>query len=793
MGILEKIGLSRKSKLFERPGDGALIGVEGSKQTYWAKWATLVLFLVLLIGIFPRSSFIEPSYKVGEPWRYDDLTAPFTFSLVKDRDELETERRSIREVTPPVFHIDNEATDRIYSRLDSLFSELVPIMEQYVIYRGAPAGSAAQSRDSLQYMQLRSGFKVQIDERGWSALASDYYRLRSGRNGRAWIGTELKMALEVTVSRVLDEGLIDRIPDDLSNEIIVRNLRNRTERTLTRSLVHDASSARELVAISLNRSLSENLLTAAIAMYDYISQPNLLYNQTDTQTLLEEAMAAISPTASAVAAGQVIIRKGDIITRERMNMLQSLAAARAERASRFEVWQQYVGQSIVIFAIVLVFFLYIFLYRRPIFDNNAMFILVFLSLSLVLGASAIVAQIQNLSPFIVPLAIAPILLTVIFDSRVGLLATLTIALLAGMMNGNDFEFVAATVTACSIAVFSVRDIKSRSQFFVVTPALVFLAYALVSTGFSMIRLGEWAALGNQVVYIFINAILIILTPPLILLFEKVFRVTTDLTLFELSETNKPVLKTLMMRAPGTFHHSLQVANLSEAAALAIGANALLVRVGALYHDIGKMERPEFFVENQSGSNEHDNIKPSVSAIVIKSHVASGVKMAEEEKLPNIIIDFIKTHHGNSLIRYFHEKAKEESNDPDSISEVDFRYDGPLPTTRETGILLLADSVEASARTINNPSFNNLESHIERIVDEKLHEGQLNECPLTFEDLKKIKQAFLTILVGVYHSRIRYPGQDGDEKNAADFNAEPNHQKLTNGSNSGAHSNRETAG
>jgi len=793
MGILEKIGLSRKSKLFERPGDGALIGVEGSKQMYWAKWATLVLFLVLLIGIFPRSSFIEPSYKVGEPWRYDDLTAPFTFSLVKDRDELETERRSIREVTPPVFHIDNEATDRIYSRLDSLFSELVPIMEQYVIYRGAPAGSAAQSRDSLLYMQLRSGFKVQIDERGWAALASDYFRLRSGRNGRAWIGTELKMALEVTVSRVLDEGLIDRIPDDLSNEIIVRNLRNRTERTLTRSLVHDASSARELVAISLNRSLSENLLTAAIAMYDYISQPNLLYNQTDTQTLLEEAMAAISPTASAVAAGQVIIRKGDIITRERMNMLQSLAAARAERASRFEVWQQYVGQSIVIFAIVLVFFLYIFLYRRPIFDNNAMFILVFLSLSLVLGASAVVAQIQNLSPFIVPLAIAPILLTVIFDSRVGLLATLTIALLAGMMNGNDFEFVAATVTACSIAVFSVRDIKSRSQFFVVTPALVFLAYALVSTGFSMIRLGEWVALGNQVVYIFINAILIILTPPLILLFEKVFRVTTDLTLFELSETNKPVLKTLMMRAPGTFHHSLQVANLSEAAALAIGANALLVRVGALYHDIGKMERPEFFVENQSGSNEHDNIKPSVSAIVIKSHVASGVKMAEEEKLPNIVIDFIKTHHGNSLIRYFHEKAKEESNDPDSISEVDFRYDGPLPTTRETGILLLADSVEASARTINNPSFSNLESHIERIVDEKLHEGQLNECPLTFEDLKKIKQAFLTILVGVYHSRIRYPGQDGDEKNAAEFNAEPDHQKLTNGSNSGAHSDRETAG
>jgi putative nucleotidyltransferase with HDIG domain len=422
-----------------------------------------------------------------------------------------------------------------------------------------------------------------------------------------------------------------------------------------------------------------------------------------------------------------------------------------------------------------------------------MFILVFLSLSLVLGASAFVAHIQNMSPFIVPLAIAPILLTVIFDSRVGLLATLTIALLAGMMNGNDFEFVAATVTACSIAVFSVRDIKSRSQFFVVTPALVFIAYTLVSTGFSMIRLGEWLALGNQVVYIFVNAILIILTPPLILLFEKLFRVTTDLTLFELSETNKPVLKTLMMRAPGTFHHSLQVANLCEAAALSIGGNPLLARVGALYHDIGKMERPEYFVENQSGSNEHDNIKPSISAIVIKNHIVSGVKMAEEEKLPSIVIDFIKTHHGDSLIRYFYEKAKEESNDPNSVAEVDYRYDGPLPTTRETGILLLADSIEASARTLDNPSYSNLENHIECIVDEKLHEGQLNECPLTFEDLKKIKRAFLTILVGVYHSRIKYPGQNGDDKNTADQTTEPEPKQSADDATVGANANRETAG
>jgi len=787
MSILEKIGLSRKTRLYDSQGESSHGHLVTDEKHFWVKWLTLLLFLVFLIVIFPRSSFIEPTYKVGEPWRYDDLTAPFTFSLIKEREEIESERERIQELTPPVYHTDTEATDRIYARLDSVFNELVIVMDQYVDYRNSTSSITERSRDSLQYMQQRNNFRVPINETGWYALSNDYYRFASGRNGRAWLGTELKMALEVIISRVLDEGLVDRIEGDpKSGELIVRNLRNRTERTITRSLIHDASSARELVAISLNRTLSENLLQTAIAIYDNVAQPNLIYSESDTNVLLEEALTAISPTSSAVAAGQVIIRKGDIISRERMNMLQSLAVARAERASRFEVWQQYVGQIMVIFSVVMVFFLYIYLYRRSIFDSNPMFILVYLSKALLLGVCAFVAHLDDVSPYLVPLAITPILLTVIFDSRVGLMSTLTIALLAGIMNGNDFEFVAATVAACSIAVFSVRDIKSRSQFFVVTPFIVFAAYIIVMTGFSLIRLGEWAALGNQIFFVFISSVLIILTPPLILLFERLFRVTTDLTLFELSETNRPLLKTLMMRAPGTFHHSLQVANLSEAAAQAIGANPLLCRVGALYHDIGKMERPEYFVENQSGENTHDTINPNMSAIVIKNHVSSGVKIAEETKLPEVVIDFIRTHHGNSLIRYFYEKARDAASDPDEVKEAEYRYDGPLPNTRESGILLLADSVEASARTLQDPNYSNLENHIDRIVEERLQEGQLSDCPITFQDLKKIKKAFLTILVGVYHSRIKYPGQEKLESEAEDA---PFHSPTE----SSTHVDRETAG
>lgn len=789
MSILEKIGLSRKSKLFENAAGKPEISAEAGSKNNGFKWLIVLSFLIFLIAIFPRTSFLETSYKIGEPWRYDDLTAPFTFSLIKDRDELEAERKSIRENTTPIYHVDPDANERIFRRLDSLFTIMIPVMDQYIQYQNAPKGSPQQNRDSLLYSQMAEQIKVGIDANSWFLLADDYYRFKSNRNGsnRAWIGADLRSSLEAGIIEILDEGLIDRKPNDLSNEIVIRNLRNRTERSLLMSLVYDNESAKEHLVVSLNQTIPSGLISAALGIFEYLAQANLIYNQEDTQSLLDEAFESISPTASAVAAGQVIIRKGDIINRERMNMLQSLAFARAERASRFEVSQQYVGQILVIFAVVMVFFLYLYLYRRSIFDHNGKFFLVYLSQAFLLGITALFAHLDNVSPFLVPLAIAPILLTVIFDSRVGLMSTLSIAMIAGIMNGNDFEFVAASVVACSIAVFSVRDVKSRSQFFVITPVLVFLTYVLVITGFSMIRLGDWPALGNQVFFVFINALLIILTPPLILLFEKLFGVTTDLTLFELSETNKPLLKTLMMRAPGTFHHSLQVANLGEAAALAIGANALLVRVGALYHDIGKMERPEYFVENQSGENDHDRIKPQMSALVIKSHVASGLTIAEEAKLPAVIVDFIKTHHGNSLIRYFYEKAREEADHPDTISESEFKYDGPLPTTRETGILLLADSIEASARTLEDPSYIRLEQHVDRIVDERVQEGQLNECPLTFEDLRRIKKAFLTILLGVYHSRIKYPSQDKTSTETTDA-----HQ-ISGLADSSSHHSRETAG
>jgi len=402
-----------------------------------------------------------------------------------------------------------------------------------------------------------------------------------------------------------------------------------------------------------------------------------------------------------------------------------------------------------------------------------MFLLVFLVLTIVTLSSAIVYPFDNVNSYIVPIAIAPIILTIIFDSRVGLIATVTVAIITGLIHDYNFEYMVATITACSLGVFSVRDIKKRSQFFFITPGIVFVSYMLVIAGFGLARYTGWEKFFADLFYIGVNSVFILFTYPLILLFEKLFKITTDFTLLELADTNLPLMKELMGTAPGTFHHSLQVANLAESAATEIGANGLLCRVGAMYHDIGKMVKPTYFIENQSKSNDHDKLKPRMSALVIKSHVSEGVKIAKEFKLPDIIIDMIETHHGTSLIKYFHNKAKE--NPDENIQEEDFRYDGPIPFTMEQGILLLADGVEASCRSMKDTTYSKLENQITRIVDEHIRDNQLSNCPLTFRQIQVIKESFLRILKGVYHSRIEYP-DDKKELTAPSAGTENDVQK-----------------
>ncbi len=778
MSILEKLGLApKKSQGPPVIGEKKKKREENSSLKYnrYVQVLILLSFLGVLILSVPQASFKEPiNYTVGEPWRADDLTAPFTFPIQKSTEEIKKERQSIRETTPPIFHTNGDAEVEIQAKLDSLFQYMRPLTNRYQQWQSAKDTENSATSDSIRYVELKNRAPVQLSNGSWQILVENYQELQGNRSANTgdqqFTVVNLEQQLKDLVGDMLDDGIINVTKNKLSNdEITVRNLEERTERTLNLVNIRDLPEAREYAQYRLSRNYYEELANTATEIFNRVIQPNLIYNKQETQNRIDEAMADISTSKGAVAQGQVIIRRGDIVTKEKYNMLQSLAQARAQNASNTERWLRYGGDVLTIIAILTIFFFYLYLYRRYIFENNAMLLLVLIAMTIICVSSSIVYEFENISPYIVPVAVAPIILTIIFDSRVGLLSTITLALLTGLINGNNFEYVTATTVACSLGLFSVRDIKKRSQFFFTTPGIVFGTYALVILGFSMTTFDGWNTLGNELFFVGINAIFILFTYPLILLFEKTFKVTTDFTLIELSDTNLPLLKQLMTRAPGTFHHSLQVSNLAEAAAGAIRANSLLCRVGGLYHDIGKMENPGYFTENQTEINEHDKLKPRMSALVIKAHVSNGVKLAEEEGLPDVIIDFIKTHHGTSLIRFFWDKAKKQADeDKKEIREEDFRYDGPRPQTKETGILLLADCIEASSRAMKDPNYQKLENLIDRMVDERVNEGQLSKTPLTFQDIRAIKETFLNILVGIYHSRVEYPDdEEGKQKEQAE--------------------------
>lgn len=769
MKLIEKFGLSRKPKSYSSLSEVHRKEDYERKKSIVIKSAIGIIFFGFLLTVYPRSTFKETSYKLGEPWTQEDLTAPFTFSLIKETEEFEKEKEQIVKETPQIFHVDNTARIRVTTRLDSVFAKIDPVLNAYITWQQNKAQKGTNSfQDSILFIQLKSKSGVGLDEKGWQGLFDRFAfknQNRKAETDKRFIFVDMRLRLERLIEELLSQGIIDKPKSEIHlQEITVRDLSQRTERNQYLVDVKELKDAREFAQYRLFRTFIDSSAESAFQLFNLVIESNLLYSARDTEDRVNEFISTISPTKGAIAKGQVIIRKGDLINKERLNMLNSLAKARSEQASDFEIWKQYLGQIIILFAVSMIFITYIFLYRRSIFDNNKMLFLLFLLLALILGANSFIYSFDNISPYIIPVAIIPIILTIIFDSRVGILSTVTLALIIGLFNGYDYEFTTATITACSMAVYSVRDIKNRSQFYAFTPALILGSYTIVYIGFSLIKLGNFDLFYDHMVHIFINALFnLVLVYPLILLVEKVFNVTTDVTLLELSDTNRTLLKTLMLRASGTFQHSLQVANLSEAAANAIGANALLCRVGALYHDIGKMDKPEYFVENQSGMNVHEKLKPRMSALVIKEHVKGGIKMAEEHKLPDVLIEFIKTHHGTSVIRYFYEKGKKNSDNPSEIKVEDFCYDGPLPNSRETGIVMLADSVEASSRTLQDPTYSKLEAHVNRIVDEKFDEKQLNNCPLTFQDLQKIKDAFLTILVGIHHGRIKYPGQDEDKK------------------------------
>ncbi|HLT46322.1 MAG TPA: HDIG domain-containing protein [Rubricoccaceae bacterium] len=786
MAILERIGLAPKRGRRPRwsglklEGRSAQAQERLSRRAVWARVGLLAGLVGLTLLAFPRVRFYENTAKIGDVWLSEDLVAPFNFPIRLTEPELEAKRDSIRLTEPPIFAGRDDAREETLARLDTLDARLEAVFEAYGAWqRGLTRGqdAAAVAADSLRYARLREAMPVSISADQWDALLTSY-AARAGlptpsRDEAAGPPLDTRVFGAVQALYDPDDGVLARpvmdVPKDSvrAPEVVVRNPdpRIRDERHVPRDEVLGVDEAFSLARNAFERAFEgrRDSVLLALSVFRYAFVPSLEYLAQDTEQRLREQMEDIRPTRGLVRQGMTIVRRGDEVTPEVYEQLVSLEYAQRDRSGDLSVYRTTLGKLILVLAAYLVFFLYLYLLRRQIYADTPAMAMIALLFAGTVALYWLVGYIDVINELAVPVALVSVLLTVVHDSRVGLFATVTIALVGGLVFGFDFEFVFATVFAGFVGVFSVRDVKNRSDL-VLSAGLVVVAYLVIGMGLTLMRATPFEdRFFMDLRSVLVNGVLLLLASPILWGLERGFRVTTDLALLELSDTNRPLLKELSLRAPGTFNHSLQVANLAEAAADAVGANALRARVGALYHDIGKMLKPEYFIENQQpGENPHDRITPYMSALIIASHVKDGLELGREHHLPQVVLDFIPTHHGTTMMEFFYRRAMEQQgeNDP-PVDEAEFRYPGPRPSTAEQAIVMLADSVEAASRSLDKPTPRRLEALIDAIFRARTEDGQLGGSPITFADLSRIKETFLSILCGIYHFRVKYPEQEGE--------------------------------
>lgn len=733
------------------------------------KISLMLLLVVTTMIVFPRGTVYKYTVRMDEIWRQPNLHAPFTFAINKPAEVIEEEREAIRRETPPVFERKSELALVVREESNLLLQHMDRILEHYGEFlQNTTSGRMAEAlRDSIAFDAARDSLALDFSTAEWDAILASYIRQTTGRvtQSRTAVRTDrldrltLREAERIVLS-LFPQGVINIARTSIqADSIRVREEERRKEVVYATNTILDVNAALQEGSDALaGRWLGEPVtLQIAEKMFAYLLQPNLIYDREESESNLAARQAEVVPTQGIVRENEVIVRQGDRVTEDIMLKIDSLQEQLILQSGNQIAWKTTLGHFLMTIATLLIFFLYLFLLRKPIFDDNAMITLItllFLGVIIVYGVALRAALIDM---YVVPVAIVAILLTVIFDSRVAFFGSLTMALIGSHLLNYDFSFTFATIFASTLGIFSVRDIRNRSQFFV-SASVVFAGYMLVLTANLLLQNTPMDRFTDLTIFVAINSVLLLLAYPALWIFERMFGVTTDLTLLELSDTNRPLLKELSMKAPGTFNHVLQVANLAETAAASIGANALLTRVGALYHDIGKMVKPEYFVENQrSGVNPHDGLKPRMSALIIASHVKEGIDIARRNRIPREVEDFIPMHHGTTRIEYFYQRALKQHKDTDPpVQESEFRYPGPRPRSKETSILMLADGVEAASRTLENPTHKRLEGLIDSMVEARREDGQLDETDLTFAELRTIKQALLGVLTGIYHVRVKYP-------------------------------------
>ncbi len=664
--------------------------------------AICVIFVTLFL---PKQARFRFEYEKGKTWMQKDLYSPYMFSIQKTTEEIERDKDDILKSVLPIYQNDLKIYD---NELDSYISE----------FETKWRSSGLPENKKKTYFLVGSTILKDIYRRGLMLPVKKYQRYGENYNFSLLqnnVSSQLNTADALYVSNA--QGLI--------KEKITKN-----------GDIENKDWLIQLVSSHLS--------------------PNYSYDSDLTEKLEDNALSSLSLTRGMVQKGELIVANGIMVNSTIYQKLESLRTAYEEDAkvsgnSNLILF----GQFLLAGLIITLLMIFLFLFRKDIYADNRQLALILLVITGMLVGLSWAIRIKIASVYYIPFCIVPIIIRILFDTRLALNIHLLVVLIAGFFVPNSFEFAFLQISAGMVAIYSIKNLIKREQF-LISALLILLNYFIAFLGISLIRDGsfsdiEWV---NFLPFVF-SVLLSLLAYPLIYAFERMFGITSDVTLMELTNTNSKLLRDLAIKAPGTFQHSLQVANLAEAAIFKIGGNTLLVRAGALYHDIGKIVNPHFFIENQNrGSNPHDSISYEQSAQIIIQHVNKGVEIARKNNIPEMLIDFIQTHHGNTRVDYFYQSFLK--NFPEKfVDENIFRYPGPIPFSKETAVLMLADSVEAASRSLKDPDAISISDLVERIIDYKLDQNQLTNSNITLKDIETIKLIFKTMLLGIYHVRIDY--------------------------------------
>jgi len=763
--------------------DGKMNNFQKIKNFFLQNKFPILIFFGLSFAIsltFPTGFSIRYSYQLNDIAN-EPIIAPFDFGILKTDQKLSKDLDEARNSVQFSFSRDQDFVNKQITDIDTFFIYLNDIYGAHELfissqdslykYRYEPEFESYQTSfiaDSTTYVTLYSEFlnqyQFQIDKAQWDQLLGINESLAEPINLELFKNQIKQICLNRWAEGIIDEPLENILSDEISiiqgGELVIAPTKN----------YNDIETAWKKNREEVNQIYANELDIKSILSYELINEftkPNILFDKELTESRQKERLDKVSRFQGTVLANELIVDTNNRITESVLLKLKSLQFE-SERRLGYEraadKFREYLGAFFVVAILLFLLFSFFYIYRNNYFKNFKLLLLIGLLMYLIVFFSWIIVSYQ-LPVYIIPIAMFSILLTVLLDTTVALISSTILILLISLLIGNDLDFAIIQFFISFIAILNVRKLRKRRQIIATMLTLVFCGLfvffsVMLFKGIDFLDY-NYSTVGYLALASFLCPILAFGLVPL---FESFFGITTDLSLIELLDYDQPLLKKLMEDAPGTHTHSVKVGTLAESCANAIGARALLCRVGSYYHDIGKIKKPEYYAENQTGVNKHDSITPHMSAKILKQHVTDGLALADEYGLPKIVKDFIKTHHAKNKMEFFYKKALEIDK---KVDENEFRYPGPKPRTKETGIVMLAEAIEAQANSLKNPTLEKFEIMIDKAIRSRLEDGQLDECPLTMEDLQKIKgrrdgkHGLLPVLSGLYHSRPEYPSKDNE--------------------------------